>query len=139
MAGKRIRLGQRAAAAAMIQAGATVREAAMATGMSKSSAAVLAHGDDAPPELVDAVKERLQGRLLVASDRYLSQSLDRLKDLSPYQAMLCSGIAHDHYLRSRQSDRGSNTGGLTQILIQIDQSTRCSVSIPTIPAGKLSD
>lgn len=126
MGSKRLRLGQRAAATAMIQAGATVRDAALATGMSKSSAAVLARGDDAPVELVNAVRDRLQGRLLVASDRYLSQSLDRLKSLHPYQAMLCAGIAHDHYLRSKQAESGSSVGSITQILVLIDQRSRGS-------------
>lgn len=126
MPGKRIRLGQRAAATAMIAAGATVREAAIATGISKSSAAILARGDDAPPDLVEAVKQRLQGRLLVASDRFLTQSLDSIQDLGSYQAMLCSGIAHDHYLRSKQADSGNRQGSITQILVLIDQQSRGS-------------
>lgn len=122
------------AAAAMLEAGMPCREVGKALGVGHNT--VLRYRDDPNlnPELVSRIKERIQDRLVVASDRFLSQSLDRIQELSPYQAMLCSGIAHDHYLRSRQSDRGSNAGGLTQILIQIDQSLR-QTTISSVPGN----
>ena len=128
MPGKRIKPAIKEAARALLANGATVREAARKTGISRASAGLLLHDDDLDMDQVGQLAQRMQGRLLAASDRFLARSLDRLQELGPYQAMLCAGIAHDHYLRSKQADRGSTAGGLTQILIQIDASGRASTT-----------
>lgn len=60
----------------------------------------------------------------MASDRFLDQSLDNIQDLGPYQAMLCAGIAHDHYLRSKQAGQQNQVGSITNILVLIDQRSR---------------
>lgn len=108
----------------MLDLGVSERQIAQELEISKTSVHNLSLADDLDPVEVEAVKARIQSRLVMASDRFLTQALDHIKGLSPYQAMLCSGIAHDHYLRSRQADRGNQPGGLTQILIQIDQRSR---------------
>ena len=125
MAGRAITRGKRAAAAAMIQAGASVRETAREIGISKSSAAMAVYDPTLDQAEVDRVKDKIQGRMIVASDRFLTRSLDGIQDLHPYQAMLCAGIAHDHYLRSRAASQSTGQhGSVTNILIQIDKSLR---------------
>lgn len=125
MAGRAITRGKRAAAAAMIQAGASVRETAREIGISKSSAAMAVYDPTLDQAEVDRVKDKIQGRMIVASDRFLTRSLDGIQDLHPYQAMLCAGIAHDHYLRSRAAGQSTGQqGSVTNILIQIDKSLR---------------
>ena len=125
MAGRAITRGKRAAAAAMIQAGASVRETAREIGISKSSAAMAVYDPTLDQAEVDRVKDKIQGRMIVASDRFLTRSLDGIQDLHTYQAMLCAGIAHDHYLRSRAASQSTGQqGSVTNILIQIDKSLR---------------
>lgn len=115
---------KRVAAQAMLDLGVSQRYIAQELEISKTSVHNLSRADDLDPVEVEAVKARLESRMVVASDRFLSQALDHIKELSPYQAMLCSGIAHDHYLRSRVAASGNQAGGLTQILVLIDQRAR---------------
>jgi hypothetical protein len=116
---------KKAAAAALIHSGIPIRTAAKEVGIGTATA-FRASKLDLQPEEFEMVKERIQSRLLVASDRFLGHSVKRIKDLGPYQAMLCAGIAHDHYLRSRAASQGAGIGSLTQILVLIDQRTRSS-------------
>lgn len=111
----------------MIQSGIPCRQVGAELGISFKTAARAGHDPTISPEDIKRVRAKIAERLLTASDRFLSHSLTRIQELSPYQAMLCSGIAHDHYLRSIAASRGNREGGLTQILIQIDQQTRIQV------------
>lgn len=121
---------KRVAAAAMIEAGIPCREVGKALGVSHQAALRYAADPDLDPEIIARVKGRIQDRLIVASDRFLSASLDRIQDLHPYQAMLCAGIAHDHYLRATAAKQGNIGGNLTQILVLIDQRTISSGTPP---------
>jgi hypothetical protein len=125
---------KRVAAAAMVEAGISSREAGKALGVSHNSVLGWLNDPTLQPEIVAKVKERIQDRLVVASDRFLSQSLDRIQELSPYQAMLCAGISHDHYLRSQQSSRSTGAQSITNILIQIDASLRATTT-SSMPPG----
>lgn len=116
--------GKRVAAAAMVQSGIPCRQVGAELGISYRTAARAAHDPSITPEEIEQVRAKLQSRLLMASDRFLTQSLSHIQDLGPYQAMLCAGIAHDHYLRSRAAASGNQGGSLTHILIQIDQQAR---------------
>lgn len=124
---------KRIAARAMTDLGVPVRKVAQELGIGKSSVAACALDDSLDEAVIARVKSKIQGKMIVSADRFLTHSLDNIQHLHPYQAALCFGITHDHYLRSRQSDRGSNAGGLTQILIQIDQSLRTT----TISSGSV--
>ncbi len=114
---------KKAAAAALIQSGVSVRTAAQEVGIGVATA-FRASQLDIPPKQFEIVKDRIQSRLLVASDRFLGHSVKRIKDLGPYQAMLCAGIAHDHYLRSKAASSGNQVGSITNILVLIDQRSR---------------
>ena len=121
---RKVSNAKKAAAAALIQSGVTVRAAAQEMGISVGTAFEASKLDLKPKEF-EIVKERIQSRLLVASDRFLGHSIERIQDLHPYQAMLCAGIAHDHYLRSRAAGQSTGQqGSVTNILIQIDKSLR---------------
>lgn len=108
----------------MLDLGVSQRQIAQELEISKTSVHNLSRADDLDPVEVEAVKVRLESRMVVASDRFLSQALDRIKELSPYQAMLCAGIAHDHYLRASLAGKAQQVGSLTQILILVDQRAR---------------
>ena len=115
---------KKAAAAALIQSGVSVRVAAKEAGIGVATAFRASQLDLKPKEF-EIVRERIQSRLLVASDRFLGHSVERIQDLHPYQAMLCAGIAHDHYLRSRAAGQSTGQqGSVTNILIQLDKSLR---------------
>lgn len=126
MSGKHITPAKRSIAAAMMEMGIPGTQVAAELGISRASAFTARHADDLQPELVAKIKAQIADRLVVASDRYLTASLDRIKELHPYQAMLCAGIAHDHYLRASAASRGDTGHGLTQILVLIDQRQRGS-------------
>jgi len=62
----------------------------------------------------------------------LTQSLSKIKELGPYQAMLCAGIAFDKHLQGRLAASRNGPGSvLVQILVAIDQSARSSEPDPT--------
>lgn len=122
--GQRITRAKRAAAAAMVELGIPLRQAGQELGISKDSVANFAKDPTLDPEEVERCKAKMAGRFIVASDRFLSASLDRIQELSPYQAALCAGITHDHYLRAVHSSQGQQVDSLTQILILIDQRSR---------------
>jgi hypothetical protein len=132
--GKAATKTKRAAARAMVELGVPLRVAGKELGVSHQSVLRWSQDPDMQPEVVEQIKARISDRLVVASDRYLTASLDRIQELHPYQAMLCAGIAHDHYLRSTQAGRGHQAGGLTQILIQIDASLRATTT-SSMPPG----
>lgn len=113
--------GKRIAAAAMVQMGVPLRQVAKELGIGKDSAKNYSLDPTLDPQEVEQCKQRLAGRFVVAADRFLSHSLDRIKELGPYQAMLCAGIAHDHYLRAAHAASGAQHGSLTQVLVLIDQ------------------
>ena len=123
---KRVSRGKRAAAAALIRSGVPVRQAAAELGIGRSTAHRAATDPTIDEEDIERIKDRVQGKMIKASDRFLDQSLGRIQDLHPYQAMLCAGIAHDHYLRSRAASQSTGVGSITNILVMIDQRTRSS-------------
>lgn len=108
----------------MLDLGISQRHITQDSEISKASVHNLSRADDLDPVEVEAVKARRESRMVVASDRFLAHALDRIQELSPYEAMLCAGIAHDHYLRSRAAASGSQGGSMTQILILIDRHAR---------------
>ena len=122
--GQRITRAKRAAAAAMVELGIPLRQAGRELGISKDSVANFAKDPTLDSEEVKRCKAKMAGRFIVASDRFLSASLDRIQELSPYQAALCAGITHDHYLRASLADKAQQVGSLTRILILVDQHTR---------------
>lgn len=124
--GVRITQSKRAAARAMVELGASVRHVAKELGISKSSVAECVHDPYVNKANVEMVKARMSDRMIVSADRFLSQGLDGIKGLHPYQAVLCAGIMHDHYLRASAASRGDTGHGLTQILVLIDQRSRGS-------------
>lgn len=128
--GRPIRTSKRVAAKAMVDMGMSVRQVAKELEISKSAVSDIMYDPSLDPAQVERVKSRLQDRLVIASDRFLTRAVDGIQDLHPYQAMLCSGIAHDHYLRSTAASRGDAASGLTQILVLIDQRTISSGSPP---------
>lgn len=121
---KRITKAKRATAVAMAELGVPQRAIAEELDISKGSVQNCLNDDTLNPAEVERVKEKIAGRFVVAADRFLSHGLSNIQELGPYQAVLCAGIAHDHYLRALQAARGNQGGSLTQILIQIDQRTR---------------
>lgn len=127
---QQISRSKRAAAAALTEMGVPVRQVARELGISKSSVSTCANDPTLDEAEVERVKSKIAGRFVVASDRFLTHSLDNLKDLHPYQAMLCAGIAHDHYLRSTAASKGAGSSNLTQILVLIDQRTTSSPTPP---------
>ena len=118
---RKLKTGKRAAAAAMVDLGVPMRTVAAELGISKTSVLRTVHDPTLDPDRVNRVKERLADRYVLAADSLLSHSWDRIKKLDPYRAMICSGIAHDHYLKA--SGKLSSAGLLTNILVLIDQST----------------
>ena len=109
----------------MMAAGMKAENVAEELGISRASAYIAVGHEAIDKGQVEVIKERIQDRLIVASDRFLTHSLERIQDLHPYQAMLCAGIAHDHYLRSRAASQSTGqAGSVTNILIQIDKSLR---------------
>src|SRR3990172_9089861 len=96
--GKRVSKSKKSAAAAMRGLGMSVRAVAAELGISRSTAQRAGIDPTVDPEIVRECQERIGGRMAVASDSFLTHSLSRLKELGPYQAMLCAGIAHDHHL-----------------------------------------
>lgn len=131
--GRPIRTSKRVAAKAMVDMGMSVRQVAQELDISKSAVSDIVYDPSLDPAAVERVKSRLQDRLVIASDRFLTRAVDGIQDLHPYQAMLCAGIAHDHYLRSTAASRGDSGAGLTQILVLIDQRTTSSAPTPTDP------
>ncbi len=122
---RRITKAKRITAAAMAELGVPQRAIAEELDISKGSVQNCLEDDTLNPAEVERVKEKIAGRFVVAADRFLSHGLSNIQELSPYQAILCAGITHDHYLRASQAARGGNQGGgLTQILILIDQQLR---------------
>lgn len=71
---------------------------------------------------------------MASADRMLTQSLDGIKKLDPYRAMIASGIAHDHFLKAHTARTGHQAGGLTQILVLIDQKARGNTKKSETPA-----
>ena len=123
--GKAIPRAKRAAAAAMAEMGIPNRQVAAELGICKSSAANLAHEPGVEGAEIEAVRNQLIGKMVRASDSFLDRALAKIKDLGPYQAMLCSGIAFDKHLAGTMAAKAGNGAGiLVQILTLIDQSTR---------------
>jgi hypothetical protein len=52
------------------------------------------------------------------------------------QAMISSGIAHDHYLDATGGKHAANSGSLIQVLINVDSTDRKSVTIDTKAINK---
>jgi len=131
--GKRVSKSKKSAAAAMRGLGMPVRAIAAELGISRSTAQRAGLDPTVDPEMVRECQERIGGRMAVASDSFLTQSLDRAKELGPYQAMLCAGIAFDKQLQGRlAASRGGSGSVLVQVLIAIDQSARSSEPEPTV-------
>ena len=129
MPGKRISATKKHTAAAMRGLGMSKAVVAQELGISETAAYYAGVDESLDPEVVTRCQERIAGRMAVASDSFLSHSLTRLKELGPYQAMLCSGIAFDKHVQGRIAARGN--GGqnvLVQILVNIDQAARSSES-----------
>ena len=123
--GKAISRGKRVAAAAMMEIGIPQAQVAAELGIATGSAANIAREPGVEASQVEIVRDRLIGKMLGASDSFLDHSLSRIKDLGPYQAMLCSGIAFDKHLAGTMAAKAGNGAGiLVQILTLIDQSTR---------------
>jgi hypothetical protein len=132
MPGKRVSKAKKSAAAAMRGLGIPVRAVAAELGISRGTAHSAGLDPTLDPEMVRACVERIGGRMAVASDSFLSQSLSKINELGAYQAMLCAGIAHDHHLRSRMAIAAGGGGNvLVQILVAIDQQARSSEPDPT--------
>lgn len=134
MPGVAISKTKRVTAKAMVDLGVPIRQVAKELGIGKSSVFACAHDPYLDPANVAHVKGRIIDRMVVSSDRFLTQSLDGLKDLNPYQAMLCSAIALDKYHQAAAMARGQGGSSITNILIQIDQSLR-STTISSVPAN----
>ena len=116
--------------------GIPVRAVAAELGISRATAHLAGLDPTLDPEVVRQCQERIGGRMVVAADRFLSHALDRIKDLGPYQAALCAGITHDHYLRNKMLASRAGTGSvLVQILVAIDQSARSTEPDPSIPTS----
>ena len=121
----RITKAKKAAAAALVGLGMPVREIAAELGMSHGSAHNAGLDRTVDPEVVQRCQETIAGRMAVASDSFLSHSLDRINELGPYQAMICSGIAFDKHIQGRLAASRNGSGSmLVQILVNIDQSAR---------------
>ena len=119
----------------MVGLGVPVRTIARELGISHGSAALAERDKSLDPEMVRECQERIGGRMAYAADRFLSQSLDGIKSLGPYQAMLCSGIAFDKHVQGRLAASRSGGGNvLVQILVNIDQSARSAEVIDDIPS-----
>lgn len=126
---------KRVAARAMVDLGVPVRTVAQELGIGKSSVSACANDPTLDDVEVERVKSKIAGRMIVSADRFLSHGLDNIQELHPYQAVLCAGIMHDHYLRAQQSSRSTGGSSITNILIQIDQSLRST----TISSSTHSD
>ena len=116
--------------------GMPVRAVAAELGISRSTAQRAGIDPTVDPEMVRECQERIGGRMVVAADSFLTHALSRIQDLGPYQATLCAGITHDHYLRSRMA--ASRAGGgsvLVQVLVAIDQSARSNELDPSVPTS----
>lgn len=129
---KTISRTKRVAARALTDLGVPVRKVAKELGIGKSSVSACALDPTLDDAEVERVKAKIAGRMVVSADRFLTHGLDNIQALHPYQAVLCAGIMHDHYLRSQQSSRSTGAGAITNILIQIDQSLR-STTISSLP------
>ena len=105
--------------------GMPVRAVAAELGISRSTAQRAGIDPTVDPEIVRECQERIGGRMVVAADSFLTHALSRIQDLGPYQATLCAGITHDHYLRSKMAaSRGGSNSILVQILLAIDHASR---------------
>ena len=136
MPGKRVSKAKKSAAAAMRGLGIPVRAVAAELGISRATAHLAGLDPTLDPEVVRQCQERIGGRMVVAADSFLSQSLSRLKELGPYQAMLCSGIAFDKHLQGRLAASRNGSGSvLVQILVAIDQSARSNELDPSVPTS----
>ncbi len=136
MPGKRVSKTKKSAAAAMRGLGVPVRQVAAELGISRATAHLAGRDQTLDPEVVRECQERIGGRMVVAADRFLSHALDRLKELGPYQATLCAGITHDHYLRNKMLGSRAGAGSvLVQVLVAIDQSARSTEPDPSIPTS----
>jgi len=125
---------EKVAVAGMKDSGMSNREIADSTGLSMDTIwRVSRAAAPIPEEDLQAVKERLRGRFLIATDTLLESALRDAAQESPYKRMIMAGIAHDHYLRTLMFDRGqSGAGILAQLLIMVDCSQR-GVSNPFAP------
>jgi len=121
--------------------GMPVRAVAAELGISRSTAQRAGLDPTVDPEMVRECQERIGGRMAVASDSFLSQSLSRLKELGPYQAMLCSGVAFDKHVQGRLAASRTGSGSvLVQILVAIDQAARSSEIDPlTVMTSAIPD
>lgn len=136
MPGKRVSKAKKSAAAAMRGLGVPVRTVAKELGISRATAHLAGRDPTLDPEVVKACQEQIGGRMAVAADRFLTHALDKIKDLGPYQATLCAGITHDHYLRNRMLASRAGAGSvLVQILVAIDQSVRSTEPDPSLPTS----
>jgi len=124
----RISRAKKITAAAMVDLGVPLRQIGAELGISKDAAAIAAYDPTLDDAEVKRVQSKIAGRMVVGADRFLSHGLANIQDLGPYQAVLCAGIMHDHYLRSQQSSRSTGSQSITNILIQIDQSLRATTT-----------
>ena len=120
----------RLAVTALIDAGKTPKEIEKETGLSRYSIwRIRKQSDPVNEEDLKAVKDRLRGRFLLATDILLESALKEADQETPYKRMIMAGIAHDHYLRCLMFDKGAtNQGVLAQILIMVDSSKRGDVT-----------
>lgn len=117
--------GQRAIVRAVRDLGGTKREAAAQAGIGATSAWRAMHDDTIDQAMVERCKTDLLSRYLVAGGLFLDRAVGQIDNLSGYQAMICSGISHDHYLRGL---RGELPGLAIQINIPGCQATISSGS-----------
>ena len=117
---------KRLAVAALIDAGKTPAQIEKETGLSRTSIWRIRKDSDPVNEKdFEAVKNRLRGRFLLATDILLESALKDAANETPYKRMIMAGIAHDHYLRALMFDRGqASQGVLAQILILVDSRQR---------------
>ena len=113
---------KRLAVAALIDAGKTPAQIEKETGLSRTSIwRIRKDSDPVNEQDFEAVKNRLRGRFLLATDILLESALKDAASETPYRRMIMAGIAHDHYLRALMFDRGqASQGVLAQILILVD-------------------
>lgn len=124
--GKAITRQQRVAVVGMKDSGLTNRDISAATGLTMASVWRIAKGAEPLDEDdLQAVKDRLRGRFLVATDTLLESALKGMEEETPYRRMIMAGIAHDHYLRTLLFEKGQSSQGiLAQIIIMVDQRQR---------------
>jgi len=120
MPGKHIPHGRKVLAKAMLEMGAPERLVVKETGLSKGSVNLVDKDEGYSREELERLKEKLPGKLLRATDSFLDRAVEQKHKLHPYQAALCMGISHDHYLKASGQSQGDiriliNIPGMSQL------------------------